>query len=470
VDQLKILFLIFSVLSLAGTACQPAMTPPAPTTPQPVSPSQALSSPSLPASETPTPLATAIATGTPTSEPAGLIRVDSFEQEVYPFVENGKCSLAEAIYAANSGTPQDSCAAGVPGESVIELMAGEYRFTQRDPTPPQEDWVASTVSVGNALPAVIYPLTLRGNGTALIRDEAAEPFRFFEVMFATLTLEDLTLQNGNVGEDWGGAIYSFNATLDLKNVRFMNNRANNGGGIYLTFGALSATDSVFVENQASFGGGGAYLDSSRSTFVNAEFTGNVAESQGGAIRAESTTLVIEDSLFHQNTSTASRGGALYLEHVDVSILRGQFYQNHADYHGGAIYINNPVTNGTMDEEGNPIDQLDDTPMYIELATMIPGYEATLEAHPSGVFQDFREDIQIHDSCFANNTTNFPGDLNWTAAMSAYGTHGQDNYWGDPGGPSGMGPGTGDNIGKGIVFEPFHTARPEFCDLTLSEQE
>jgi predicted outer membrane repeat protein len=450
-------------------ACQPGMSPTLPSTPEEVSATQAVASLPPAPSETPAPSATPPASQTSTAEPAGLIRVDTLEQEVYPFVENGKCSLGEAIFAANAGEPEDSCAAGVQGESIIELMVGEYVFTQRDQTPPQGDWVSSTVSVGSALPVIIFPLTIVGNGATLTRSDSAEPFRFFEVMFGTLTLEDLSLQNGNVGEDWGGAVYAFNASLDLRRVRFANNRADNGGALYLTFGALTASDSQFIDNQASFAGGGAYLDSSRSTFINTEFAQNTAEAQGGAIRSESTTLVIEDSLFLQNTSTTSRGGALYLEHVNVSILRGQFYQNHADYHGGAIFINNPVTNGTMDEEGNPLDQLDETPMYTELATLIPGYEATLEAHPSGVFQDFHEDTQIHDSCFANNTTNFPGDPNWTAALSAYGTNGENNYWGHPSGPSGMGPGSGDNIGKQIIFEPFHTARPEFCDLTLSEQ-
>lgn len=464
----RVSFIVLIVI-LIGAACQPVTGTTVPSTPQPDSATQAETSP--PASPSPSKTPSPIASATPTLIPAGLIRVDTLEQEVHPFIENGKCSLAEAIFAANSGELKDGCAAGVPGESVIELIPGEYRFTQRDQTPAQEDWVASTADVGDALPMVIHSLTIRGNGATLVRDESAEPFRFFEVMFGTLTLEDLTLQNGDVGEeDWGGGIYSFNASLELKRVRLVNNRADNGGGIYLTFGALHAEDSEFVENHAAFGGGGAYLDSSKSTFINTTFTGNTTESQGGAIHAESTTLVIEDSLFLQNASSTSRGGALYLEHINLSVLRGEFYQNHADYHGGAIYINNPVTNGTMDEDGNPIDQLDQSPTYIQMATMIPGYEATLEAHPSGVFQDFHEDIQVHDSCFANNTTNFSGDPNWTAAMSALNANAEDNYWGDPSGPSGMGPGTGDNIGKLIVYEPFHIARPEYCDLTLSAQK
>jgi predicted outer membrane repeat protein len=463
------LFHVLSIVTLIGAACQPVTGSSAPSTLEPVSVTPSGTATLALPSETPAPMASA--TSSPTLTPAGLIRVDTLEQEVYPFVDNGKCSLAEAIFAANSGEPKDSCEAGVPGESIIELMPGEYRFTQRDQTPAQGDWVSSVAEVGDALPMIIHSLTIRGNGAVLSRDETAEPFRFFEVMFGTLTLEDLTLQNGDVGEqDWGGGIFAFNASLELKRVRLVNNRADNGGGIYLTFGAFSAQDSQFIENHASFAGGGVYLDSSRSTLINTEFTGNSSGSRGGGLYGQSTTLVIEDSLFLQNASTDNRGGALYLEHVNVSILRGKFYQNHADYHGGAIYIHNPVTNGTMDEDGNPVDALDQSPTYLEMATKIPGFQATLEAHPSGVFRDFHEDIQIHDSCFANNSTNFPGDPNWTAALSALNANAEDNYWGDPSGPSGMGPGRGDNVGKRILFDPFYTARPEYCDLNLSEQK
>jgi hypothetical protein len=62
------------------------------------------------------------ATVTPTSTalPDNVIRVDTLEQEVYPFIENGKCSFGEAIITANSGEPVDSCAAGIQGESVID--------------------------------------------------------------------------------------------------------------------------------------------------------------------------------------------------------------------------------------------------------------------------------------------------------------------------------------------------------------
>ncbi|MGE5774890.1 MAG: hypothetical protein ACM33V_01655, partial [Chloroflexota bacterium] len=126
------------ILLLATLACQTL----APGAPPPVLTDASTTQPEMVAASatSPTPLPTLAATATPSAVPAGVIRVDTLDQEVYPFVENGKCSLAEAIFAANAGKPQDSCAAGIPGNSVIELMPGEYHFTQRDQTPPQTEW------------------------------------------------------------------------------------------------------------------------------------------------------------------------------------------------------------------------------------------------------------------------------------------------------------------------------------------
>lgn len=453
---------VILTLILTALACGSVTTTPPPSEPAVVSVTQTVSSPQ----------ATAIPAGTstPTALPQGVILVDSLEQEVYPFVENGKCSLGEAIIAANSGEPKDTCPAGAPGESVIELMPGEYHFTQRDQSPPQFDWLISVVDVGTALPAIVFPLTIHGNGVTLIRDEGSEPFRFFELMVnSALTMDNVTLQNGDVGEDWGGAIYSSSASLHLNRVRFVNNRADNGGGIYFTFGGLTLTECEFIENHAYFAGGGIDLDSAKSTFTKNKFIGNTSDAQGGAISADSATLVIEENLFLKNVNAGNRGGALYLEHVNVNVVRSQFYQNQSEWIGGAIYINNPVMSGTSDDEGNPLDQLDESPTYIQMATLIPGYEATLEAHPSGVFQNFHEDIQIHDSCFANNIIVDAYEMNFSSAILARAANAENNYFGNASGPSGGGPGTGDGIGRRINFAPFLTEPPAHCDPELSKQ-
>ncbi|MBE0670680.1 MAG: hypothetical protein IH588_08840 [Anaerolineales bacterium] len=453
--------ILFLILMFTTLACQSTGTA-APSTPAPVSVPESTA--------TPPPPPTDAFTATSTELPKGVIFVDTLEQEVYPFVENGKCSLAEAIIAANSGKARDTCAAGDPNETTIELMPGEYRFTQADHTPPQEEWTVSVVDVGSALPMLIRPLTIHGNGATLIRDESAEPFRFFEAMFGGLTLENLTLENGSVLDDWGGAIYSMNVSITMDSVRFVNNSADNGGAVYFTFGGLNITNCEFIGNNAGFAGGGLYADSAKVNISQTEFNGNRSVGQSGGLHAEGATLVIVDSIFVKNVNEGTRGGAVYATNVNLNVTRSQFYQNQSGYYGGAFSIQNPILAGIDPEEENPLDNMDQVPMIVSLMTSIPGFQSTLEAHPSGVFQDFHEDAQIHDSCFANNVTINPEDPNWTSGVLGSASDVTNNYWGDPSGPSGMGPGKGDSVGKRITFAPFLTEMPGYCDPALAQIE
>jgi predicted outer membrane repeat protein len=464
-----------SILMFASAACQGS----APATSSPIEPLPATtvapvtSAPLSTATETPLPVDTA----TPTLAP-GVIHVDTLEQEAYPFVANGKCSLGEAIFAANAGAPQDTCPAG-GGQTLkgttIELMPGEYHFSQRDQTPPQVEWFVSVVDVGDALPPVLFPLTIHGNGAVLVRDQSAEPFRFFEVMVnSKLDLENITLQGGDVGEDWGGAIYAMSALIDLKNVRFFDNRAENGGVLYFDLSALNVENSEFRGNHATGSGGALYISSSKATIQSTRFEANTSDGNGGGLYADFVTLLMQDAFFLQNRVTGeqygSRGGGMYLNHVNLTVTDSQFYQNEAPMYGGAISVNNPQLAGIDPEDGDPIEQLQESPMIADMMTSIPGFQATLEAHPSGIYVDFQEDAQIHNNCFANNVTINPQDPNWTSGLVGRASVADGNYWGHASGPSGMGPGTGDSVGKRLVFEPFLTTVPDFCDADLAQQE
>jgi hypothetical protein len=116
-EAMRSLTVIFLILVLALVSCQAApLETSIPATQADVDRSTSTpASASATASLTPT----AAVTATATAVPAGTIYVDTLEQEIYPFVENGKCSLGEAIFAANAGEPKDSCAAGAADQGCI---------------------------------------------------------------------------------------------------------------------------------------------------------------------------------------------------------------------------------------------------------------------------------------------------------------------------------------------------------------
>lgn len=397
-----------------------------------------------------------------------MIRVDTLAQEVFPFEQNGQCSLGEAIYAANLQKQVDTCAAGGPEESTIELLPGTYRLTQIDNTGQQVDWAYSTTDTGNALPAVVRTLTLRGNGAVLSREDAGEPFRILEVLWGTFTLENITLQGGEVREeDWGGALLVAGASLVLDGVTVLNSKAENGGGVHISRGGLTVRNSTFSGNEALFSGGGLYADQITGEISASTFTNNLADGYGAGAHIQEGSMTVSDSIFIGNRSNA-RGGGINLQVVNASVLRSQFYNNYATISGAGVSGRNYIYEEDIAQaEADPLEALMQSETYIELATQIPGFRETLVADPSGAFVQRDLDIQVHESCFMGNSDE-EGDPLYAMTAVAGKSNAENNYYGDPSGPSGMADGSGDGVGGLVVYEPFLTSPPDHCDLSLAE--
>jgi len=335
--------------------------------------------------------------------------VDSFEQEIYPFVVDGDCSLGEAITASNTAAPVDGCAAGDPAGiaggpavTVIRLKPGTYTLTMPDQSPLPEilqgiDWGSS------GLPPIKASVMIQGNG-ALIERQGPASFRLLLVFPADfgqtpqVTLTDLTLLGADAGEYVGGGLNLFLASVELNGVSITGNKAGYGGGIYSSSSTLMIVDSTVADNTAGAPGmgpgGGIYSNDSTVQISHTQITGNTSESSyGGGINNAAGTMTITDSLLAYNT--AALGGGLV----------------------------NPL---------NPVDG----------STLISG------------------------SCIIGNITSYsshPG-----RGSGVFGAaDARNNWWGDPSGPGDVGPGLGDQITPDVMYEPFLTELPESCSIAAS---
>ncbi|KAB2892953.1 MAG: hypothetical protein F9K28_10700, partial [Bacteroidetes bacterium] len=217
-----------------------------------------------------------------------------------------------------------------PDADVIGLETGTYTFT-------------TAYLPLNALPAITSDITICSpEGATLTRQAGSPLFGFFEVSAGgNLTLENLTLSGGDVGNDTGGALVNEGGTVTLNNVTFTNNHANTGGAIDNESGSLTITNSTFQNNQATFGGAidndaGNMLSISGSTF-----TSNTADLDGGAIHNDGGTLTVMDSTFTSNT--ASRYGGALDNTGSATISGSTFSGNSASWSGGAIRNTNTLT-------------------------------------------------------------------------------------------------------------------------------
>ena len=181
----------------------------------------------------------------------------------------------------------------------------------------------------NGLPVVLadgsHSLTIEGDGFTLARDGAAANFRFFEVdTGADLTLNNLTLSNGNSGTLQGGAVsISSGGTVDINDSTFVNNTsafdsttagfAGGAGAIY-NGGTLTITGSTFSGNTATGDGGdgGAILSNGAVDITNSTFYNNSAVplgGTGGAIRLDGGAgpNTITHVTFSDNANDANYG-------------------------------------------------------------------------------------------------------------------------------------------------------------------
>jgi CSLREA domain-containing protein len=302
---------------------------------------------------------------------ASVIIVNTTDDEVN---SSGDCSLREAIIAANTDSSVDGCISG-SGEDEIEFQ----------PTVLPATFVLSIEGVGEEAAAtgdldITESLTITGAGAANTIIDANGVDRVFHLMGdITVSIRDLTIQNGYVSDDGiegsGGGIAVWGGNLELKNSLVRNNEADFGGGIVNEFsyvniitstisnnaairtgagisnrggvlqiakstisdnhieqdftegggirntfdGLIIMTNSTVSNNTASFGGG-INNDSSRIAMINCTVSGNTANS-GGGIGFESGSSILQNNIIAENTgSDCSIHGSMEVTSLGYNLI------------------------------------------------------------------------------------------------------------------------------------------------------
>jgi predicted outer membrane repeat protein len=222
-------------------------------------------------------------------------------------------SLQTAISTANSG-----------GGTITFTCSGTIAFTSE---------LIITANV-----------TINGGGTIIFDGGGSTRF-FFVNTGALLTLDSLTLQNGNAMN--GGAILA-EGTLTIANSTFVSNTVFDEtttarGGAILAEDTLTVSNSTFNNNSAlgSNGLGGAIVANGATTISNSTFESNLSVRNGGAIIG-TDTLTISNSTFESNLS-GENGGAIIVTGTLITISNSTFNNNSASGGGGAILTTNTLT-------------------------------------------------------------------------------------------------------------------------------
>jgi hypothetical protein len=223
-------------------------------------------------------------------------------------------------------------------------------------------------------------VTVNGDSRIILSGEDLRQL-FLVTGSGSLTLNDLSLQDGDAGQ--GGAIWidtqasvtinrsflvSNNAasvgvavynkgTLTIQDSTLGSNIAGtNCGGIFNDDGSVMILDSYLISNQA-VNGGGAYTAGGQFIMARSAVRSSFISNEGGGIFIASQAMIV-NSTFSNNR--ALKGGALF-SMGNVAIHNTTFNENRADT-AGAIWqeatyktsIKNSILGGSLDTNGgNP---------------------------------------------------------------------------------------------------------------------
>jgi filamentous hemagglutinin family protein len=229
---------------------------------------------------------------------------------------------ATTVNVGAGGTVQNGVDVAAPTGATVTLAAATYTLDR---------------------PVTIAKnVTVRGAGAANTTVSGGNTSRVFQINpLQTVTLEEMTIANGNAGAENGGGIFNNSSNLTINGSVITNNRAFEGGGIYNRDGSLSLNSSTVSNNTATLNGGGVNnlyatltlnastisgntagygagvysftdptLSSQRTTIRNSTLSGNRAEEAGGGLINIRGLTVVQNSTLTNNTAPADSGGGI----------------------------------------------------------------------------------------------------------------------------------------------------------------
>jgi hypothetical protein len=338
---------------------------------------------------------------------------------------SGTMSLRQAVSAANLSS--DSLVNFAPGlvDSTITLTGGEIFITE--------------------------PMTISGPGASRLTISGSGSSRIFNIdslaSNPSVSINGVTLTNGNAGSSSGGAIMSFIATLSLSQSRVTASKALRGGAIYVAGGRVTLDRAMISGNQAAKFGGGLFVKTGTNVTIGySTISNNMAGEQGGGISVASTQEVrIEQSTISGNIVPQPSGpgegphggGGLALSGISgyAAIFNSTITQNYADTGGAGAGVDAYSSNVTgfywSTIAGNSA-QVDETGIGISSAGNQPKIVATIVAN------NFSQTSQ--DDLFGSFATSFSlignaGSATVSGAGNLIGVDPQLGLLKDNGGPT-----------------------------------
>ena len=242
-------------------------------------------------------------------------------------IDNGNCTLREAVIAANTDSAVDLCPAG-NGADTIVLAAGTYQLTI--PGQGEDAAMSGDLDVQDAL-------TITGAGPEVTFIDAGQIDRVFEThgFFESLVISGVTIMRGGGVTD-GGGILAYDAGVVLINTHLRDNSATgDGGGLHVSHALLLDNSHVF-SNTAMYHGGGMMVNQAALTVSDSTIHHNTVMNfnpGAGIYVGPGSTFSLVNVQIYANQAPNAAGGGLF-SRGNGEIHTSQIYGNHAVDGGG----------------------------------------------------------------------------------------------------------------------------------------
>lgn len=243
---------------------------------------------------------------------------------------------------------------------------------------------------------------------------------------SSLTITDNTISYNDIYTFSGGGIYcSYSSASISGNVIAFNSTHYSGAGIECigdTSSVITITDNDINNNVSNLGCGGIYIGSGNISIADNTIMYNSGGYSGG-IECNGDLISIVNNTISYNISV-SCGGGIRCNYGSATILNNTITDN-AALHGSGIYCYN----------SSPLIQMCDISFN----------------NGDGIYCESMSNPAINYNNINDNTDY--GVLNADPIVTIDAEY---NWWGDPSGPGGVGPGTGDEVSENVLYDPWLT--------------
>jgi CSLREA domain-containing protein len=270
------------------------------------------------------------------------------DTQVDELVDNGNCSLREALQAANTDTPVDACPAG-GAVDTIEIHGGVYTLDCGGDGQFKADGLDILTGTVVLQGSVITPTILDGGGGCRVLHVHKEVTATVSSLTIRGGLWPIVVENEVHVDDPDGAGIRNDGSLQIENCTIVNNATGEvwhdpyngytrfpGGGVYNS-GSLTISSSNVISNS---GGAGAGVYNTGSLTIDKSTVAGCQGGLGSGVNNNGKLTISDSTITDNHTVTDNQGdsGAGIYNNGFLTIANSTIAGNHG-YSGAGVYNN-----------------------------------------------------------------------------------------------------------------------------------